>query len=151
MATQRFSGALCVACALVLGACADMPGMMGGSPSASSSPASYSGSGVVESVELVKGNDPGLVGALIGAVAGGVLGNQLGAGRGRTVATIAGTVGGAVAGREVERRVSTKDQVHKITVRMNNGARQTIAMEHDADFRVGDRVHIENGQIYRDR
>jgi outer membrane lipoprotein SlyB len=108
-----------------------------------------SGTGTVESVDVVSGKDPGLVGAIVGGVAGGVLGSQVGQGRGTTVATIAGVLGGAIAGREVERRVQNRETVHKIVVRMDNGAYQTIAMEHQPGVRVGDRVRIDGGQIVR--
>jgi outer membrane lipoprotein SlyB len=109
-----------------------------------------SGTGVVESIDIVKGNDPGLIGAIIGGVAGGVVGTQIGSGRGTTVATIAGVLGGAFAGREVERRVQSRDAVHKVVVHMDNGTRQTIAMETAPAVRAGDRVRIDNGQIIRD-
>lgn len=151
MAKPRMTRVVGIVFALLLGACGSMAGGPFGNTSSPPPQVSRSGSGVVESIDVVRGNDPGLVGALVGAVAGGVLGNQIGAGRGRIVATVAGTVGGAIAGREVERRIATKDQVHKIAVRMYNGERQTIAMDTDADFRVGDRVHIQDGHIYRDR
>ena len=109
----------------------------------------YSGVGTVTAVDIVKGNDPGLVGALIGAIGGGVLGSQIGDGRGKTLATIAGTVGGAVAGREVQRRYASNDDVHKVTVLMENGSYQTIAMDSNPELSVGNRVRIADGQVYR--
>ena len=109
----------------------------------------YSGIGTVTAVDVVKGDDPGLVGALIGAIGGGVLGSQIGDGRGKTLATIAGTVGGAVAGREVQRRYGSRDNVHKVTVLMENGSYQTIAMDSNPELSVGNRVRIADGHVYR--
>lgn len=117
----------------------------------SEAPRGYtSGAGVVESLDVVSGKDPGLVGALIGGVVGGVLGNQVGGGKGRTIATIGGTLGGAYAGRGAQHRFSNNERLTKITVQMDNGGRQTIAMESPPPLQVGDRVTIDqSGQIFR--
>ena len=141
-------GTMIIAASCVTSGCSGLGATA--TPAPSSSTNVQSGSGVVESIDMVKGNDPGLVGAIIGGVAGGALGTQIGSGRGTSVATIAGVIGGALAGREVERRVQSRDNVHKVIVRMDNGVRQTIAMEHTPDVRPGDRVRIDGGHILRE-
>jgi outer membrane lipoprotein SlyB len=111
---------------------------------------SYSGTGVVQSIDLVSQANSGIagsgigIGTIAGAVIGGVLGNQVGGGTGRTAATVAGAAGGAYAGHELEKRQQAPD-VYKFTVRMDNGSFQTLTQSTSPDFRVGDRVRIDNG------
>jgi len=88
-------------------------------------------------------------GAVIGAVIGGVIGNQFGSGTGRGVATGAGAVGGAVAGNAIEARQKRDDEVYRVHVRLDNGAHTAMDFQRVDDLRVGDRVRIENGQLYR--
>jgi outer membrane lipoprotein SlyB len=38
---------------------------------------------------------------------------------------------------------------YKFTIRMDNGAYQTLMQDTSANFRVGDRVKIENGVMQR--
>jgi|APDOM4702015248_1054824.scaffolds.fasta_scaffold129965_1 outer membrane lipoprotein SlyB len=141
--------------ALSLGACdtfdrhSDRSSTSKSSSSKSTASSAVSGVGTVTSIDVVKGDDPGLAGALIGAVAGGVVGSQIGGGKGKTLATIAGTVGGAVVGREVQRRHAAGDQVYKVTVLMENGRYQTIAMDSNPNVEVGERVRIDGGVVYR--
>lgn len=115
----------------------------------------YSGYGVVQSVELVQqaaagstgigGSGVG-IGTIAGAVVGGVLGNQVGGGTGRSVATVAGAAGGAYVGHELENRQQTRSpDMHRMTIRMDNGSMQTLTQGTSGNIRVGDRVQIENG------
>ncbi len=88
-------------------------------------------------------------GALLGGIAGGVLGHQIGSGNGNTAATVAGAVGGAVVGNEVEKRHGGNDY-YRVTVRFRNGRESTFNEDTVGDLRVGDRVHVDNGRIFRD-
>ena len=67
--------------------------------------------GVVESIEVIHGKEPGVTGTIIGGVIGGVLGNQVGKGSGNTAATIVGAAGGAVAGHEIEKNYQAGDEL----------------------------------------
>ena len=143
--SKRIRGAMSAFALIALTACT-VPQSSPSNPNVGVQP----GRGVVESIEVVRGSDPGLIGAIVGGVAGGALGTQIGSGRGTSVATIAGVIGRALAGREVERRVKARESVHKVVVRMENGTRQTVAMETTPMVSVGDRVRIDHGQIVFD-
>ena len=122
-----------------------------------SSPSSYSGTmyGVIESIEMAPGESGGIAGSgigagtVIGGVVGGVLGHQVGAGTGKDIATAAGVVGGAVVGHEIEKRNQQQQNVYRIQVRLDHGGYQTMTQQSLNDLRVGDRVRIENGNLYR--
>ena len=108
--------------------------------------------GYVEAVEVVQGEQrsgPG-IGAIGGAIAGGVLGNQVGSGTGRAAATVGGAVAGGVIGHQVEQRVRTNqaNTEYRFRVRMDDGSYQTFTQERHDNIRVGDRVRVENGQVY---
>jgi outer membrane lipoprotein SlyB len=79
-----------------------------------------------------------------------VLGHQVGGGTGNTVATIAGAAGGAVAGNAIEKNRAGSDSSYRISVRMNDGSRETYDQEANPDMlRAGDLARIENGRVYR--
>ena len=109
--------------------------------------------GYVEAVEVVQGEQqragPG-IGAIGGAIAGGVLGNQVGSGTGRAAATVGGAVAGGVIGHQVEQRVkgSQANTHYRFRVRMDDGSYQTYTQERHDNIRVGDRVRVENGQVW---
>jgi outer membrane lipoprotein SlyB len=106
--------------------------------------------GEVQSVDLVPiASRPSGAGAILGAIVGGVVGNQFGAGAGRALATGAGVVGGAVAGNAIERRQKRDDEVFRVGIRFNNGSYRDFDFRDVGDLRVGDRVKLEGGQIYR--
>lgn len=89
-------------------------------------------------------------GAVIGGVAGAVLGNQVGSGGGRDAARIAGAVGGAVAGNAVERNARGQwRESYRIMVQLENGVQRAYEVPTPGELRVGDRVRIENNQIFR--
>lgn len=126
----------------------------GNQPVSSSSAYSSSMYGVIDAIEVTGGEVDGIAGtgvgagAVIGGVVGGVLGHQVGGGSGQDIATAAGVVGGAVVGHQIEK--STKQQqAYRIQVRLENGNYQTVTQDSIGDFRVGDRVRIENGRLYR--
>jgi outer membrane lipoprotein SlyB len=141
---------------------AGMPpaGYSSGAPSYPYAPATYQGQpaayaeyGRVASVDLVRAGNTasnGTGGAIIGGVAGGVLGSTVGGGSGRSAATILGVIGGALLGSQIERNRNSpnSDSVHRITVQTDGGAWQTYDVG-PTELRTGDRVRIENGQLYR--
>ena len=88
-------------------------------------------------------------GAILGAVIGGVLGHQVGGGSGRDAATVVGVVGGALAGNEVEKRSKNGSDVYRISVRLDSGRVVQFEYERIDDLRVGDRVRVQDGQVYR--
>jgi outer membrane lipoprotein SlyB len=116
-------------------------------------PGAYVEYGRVSSVDLVRagtagGNGTG--GAIIGGVAGGVLGSTVGGGSGRSAATILGVIGGALLGSQIEkgRNSANADAVHRVTLQTEGGVWRTYDVG-PTDLRSGDRVRIENGQLYR--
>ena len=149
--------ALTMIAALTVGACTNLQSSPylpndGGAGSSYNHP----GYGVVQSIDVVQqensggGSDIGL-GTIAGALIGGVVGNQIGGGRGKTVATVAGVAGGAYAGHELEKKNRQQQTVdaYKITVRMDDGSYQALMQDTNSNFRVGDRVRYENGNLYR--
>jgi len=141
------------AAALALTGCAS-PGYGVGAPAAASypsapQPAYASGYGVVDAIEMTNAPQAGIgPGTVIGGIVGGILGNQVGGGTGNTVATVAGAVGGAVAGNQIEKRTN-QQPVYNVRLRMNDRSYQTVTQTSIGDLRVGDRVRLENGRIYR--
>ena len=111
--------------------------------------------GRVSNVEVVRMQQPSAgpgIGAVIGGVAGAVVGNQIGTGGGRTAATVIGAVGGAVAGNAIERSRTANasaGESYRVSVQIDNGSVRTYDMSSYGDLRIGDRVRIENGQVYR--
>lgn len=120
----------------------------------STSQRSYGSSyGVVESISVIESqgasNNIG-IGTVGGAVVGAVLGNQVGSGSGRKAATIAGAVGGGVIGNRVDQnRSAGKPTMYDVRVRLDNGSYQTVQQDMLEDIRIGNRVRIENGRLYR--
>ena len=158
--TRAIGSAVAVMAALVLGGCAATNGTQFGGANTSDAQVVqqnvYAGYGVVHSVEPIQQEPGGIagsgigVGAVAGAVVGGVAGSQVGSGRGTTAATIAGTAGGAYLGHEIEKwQQGTSADVYRITVHMNDGAYQNLVHSNATDFRVGDRVRIGNGMLYK--
>jgi outer membrane lipoprotein SlyB len=115
-----------------------------------SSQADISTYGTVDSIRVVR-VDPATSGA--GAVAGGLLGalagSQVGSGSGRTAATAAGAIGGAVIGNKVEESRNMPRDVYQISVRLDNGDYRTINQDSAYDLRVGSRVRVVDGRVYR--
>jgi len=113
-------------------------------------PQSYSHThGVIESIDIVRANDPGIAGTVIGGVIGGVLGHQIGGGSGKTAATIVGAAGGAVVGHQIEENNQGPDQ-YRVRVNLGNGRSQTVTQDDITDLHVGSRVTIENDHVYHD-
>ena len=156
---KRFGPLLGLAGVLALSACMSTPPPAAPYPQdpyqGSAAPGGiYSGYGRVESIESAPQDYQGVggtgigLGSVAGAVIGGVAGHQVGSGSGNTAATIAGAAGGAYIGHQLEKRKQATS-AYRITVRMENGAYQTLIQPSIGDLRVGDRVRIENGALQR--
>lgn len=106
--------------------------------------------GTVSDIQVmsVRGRSSG-GGAILGAILGAAIGNQIGDGDGRRVATGAGAIGGAVIGNNIERRNRGNGEMFRVSVRLNNGREYTADYDRIDDLDIGDRVRIEDGQIYR--
>ena len=89
-------------------------------------------------------------GAVVGGIVGGVLGHQVGSGRGNTAATIVGAGAGALAGNEIERRRNSDEGAYRITVQLRDGRETTFVQDDLNGLRVGDRVRVDGGRLYRD-
>jgi outer membrane lipoprotein SlyB len=109
------------------------------------------GYGTIESIEVVRG--PGRTsgaGAIVGGLVGALAGNQVGSGNGRTAATVAGGVAGAAIGNNVEsnRNANGRD-MYQINVRLDNGEYRSVTQDSVYDLRVGNRVRMVDGRVYR--
>jgi outer membrane lipoprotein SlyB len=156
----RKTSAILISTVLTLTACGSMNQSGYGYDSRETSPQPtnnsrdyYSGYGTVQSVELVRqersGSNIGL-GTVAGAVVGGIVGNQVGSGKGNTAATVIGAAGGAYVGHELENRnQQPAGDAYRVTIRMEDGSRQTLIQSTNNDIRVGDRVRIDNGIAHR--
>jgi outer membrane lipoprotein SlyB len=105
--------------------------------------------GVVEHIDLYREGSgaPLGLGAVIGGIAGGIIGHQFGAGAGNTAATIGGAVAGGVVGHQIER--SNGHDRYRITVRLDSGGTITTSDVGEGQLRIGDRVRVIDGVIYR--
>jgi outer membrane lipoprotein SlyB len=153
----RLAGAALAAGALALGGCAtydpygnyavyEAPGPVAAPGPVYAQRAEY---GVVERIEMYRGgsNSPINVGTILGGLAGGLLGQQFGAGSGTTAATIAGALGGAVVGNQIER--NNAGDRYRVVVRLDNGGTLTVGDVAAGELRVGDRVEVVNGRVFR--
>jgi outer membrane lipoprotein SlyB len=108
--------------------------------------------GRVTNIQVVQSASPprsGTVGTVIGGVAGGALGSQVGGGTGRIAATVLGAVGGAILGNRIDKgRDNDANAMHRITLQTDQGAWRTYDVG-PTDLSIGERVRVENGQIYR--
>jgi outer membrane lipoprotein SlyB len=100
----------------------------------------------IQSVTIAGNNDAGMA-TVIGGLVGGLIANQLGSGNGRILATAAGAGGGAMLGYQMDK--TNPHEIYKIRVQLDSGDFQTVSQDSDADLSVGNRVHIDNGRVYR--
>jgi outer membrane lipoprotein SlyB len=151
MRTEKLKFVVIGSFALALAACGTTNRTTSSSESvpAAGSVSSASGYGVVQSIDTVPREQGGTgVGTVAGAVVGGLLGNQVGSGRGRTAATVAGAAGGALAGGQMQRNSQQAgSQAYRVTLRMDNGAMQTLMMDAPPNLQLGERVRVANGVI----
>jgi outer membrane lipoprotein SlyB len=156
-----FAGGIAAA---MLAACSSYP--LGGGPAVSTYPTStYPVSsapmGVIEYGRIVNieympvgtqaNTGPNILGAVVGGLAGAALGNQIGSGGGRTAATVLGGVAGAAVGSHLARNAqgATTQAGYRITMQSDQGVIRTFEVPATGDLRVGDRVRVDNGVIYR--
>ena len=94
---------------------------------------------------------PNILGAVVGGAAGALLGNQIGGGSGRSAATVLGGVAGAVIGSQVARNQQgmTTAPGYRITMMTDQGMTRVYEVPATGDIRVGDRVRVDGGVIYR--
>ena len=106
--------------------------------------------GTVDRIEVInRGGGNNVAGTIIGGIVGGLIGTQIGGGSGRTAATVAGAVGGAVAGNVIEGRRRADHETFRVSVRLDNGAVQTVTQDNINDLRTGDRVRLDGNVISR--
>jgi outer membrane lipoprotein SlyB len=92
-----------------------------------------------------------ILGAVVGGLAGAALGSTIGGGSGRTAATVLGGVAGAMVGNQIARNSQgvTTQAGYRITMQTDQGLMRTYEVPATGDLRVGDRVRVDNGVIYR--
>lgn len=107
----------------------------------------------VQPGQAAPGGSPNILGAVVGGVAGAVLGRQVGGGSGRDAATVIGGLGGAAVGSQVGRDraggTTATAPAYRVTVVTDQGVSRMYEVAATGDLRVGDRVRIDNGVIYR--
>jgi outer membrane lipoprotein SlyB len=110
-----------------------------------------SGYGTIDSIQVVRGSaSTSGGGAVVGGLVGALVGNQIGSGSGRTAATVAGGVAGAALGNNVEaNRNANGVDMYQINIRMDNGEYRSITQDSVYDLRVGNRVRMVDGRVYR--
>lgn len=147
------------AVALTLGACAHQPGpRYGGDNPPIYAPSRHGEArveyGQVAGIDTVqtdrRGGSTG-AGGVIGAVTGAIIGRQFGnSSGGRATGTVLGAMGGAVLGDTIERQQRGGGaSIVRVSVQLERGGLRTFDFQTVGDLRVGDRVRIENGQMYR--
>ena len=157
MKTPRTLAAAAVAAAALLSGCASSPSYNdsygnNGYRSGYNNTASM-GYGVIESIQVTQadGGRTSGAGAIVGGLVGALAGNQVGSGTGRTAATVAGGVAGAAIGNNVERNRNAGggQEMYQVNVRMDNGEYRTVVQDSVYDLRVGNRVRLVDGRVYR--
>lgn len=150
-ASRPIIAAFCIASIAALGGCASTNNSAPYDSGNYSSHSANMGYGVIDSIQVTRSaNSNSGAGAVVGGLIGALAGNQVGSGSGRTAATVAGAVGGAVVGNNVEsnRNANARD-MYQINVRLDNGEYRSITQDSVYDLRVGNRVRVVDGHVYR--
>jgi outer membrane lipoprotein SlyB len=106
--------------------------------------------GEVQSIDTVRSqSQTSGGGALLGAAAGALIGHQIDHGNTKAGATLVGIVGGALIGNEIEKNQHGAREFYRVAVRLEGGAVRAFDYQQLSDIRVGDRVRVENNQVYR--
>ncbi len=136
--------AMLIACMVALGGCASTSS----TTPYSSSQSIVSYQGTIDSIQVTRvGSGTSGGGAVVGGILGALVGNQVGSGNGRTAATVAGAAGGALVGNQVE--ANRNRDAYQINVRLDDGGYQSVVQDSVVDLRVGQRVRIVDGRVYR--
>jgi len=151
MKANQTLAALMIATSALIAGCSSTP-VQSTNYSSMGNAATY---GTIESIQMVR-IDPATsgtsgVGAVTGGLVGALVGNQIGSGSGRAAATAAGAVGGALVGNSVERSRNQNQpyDAYQLTIRMDNGDYRTVNQDSVYDLRVGNRVRVVDGRVYR--
>jgi outer membrane lipoprotein SlyB len=110
------------------------------------------GYGTIDSIQVVQGGERHTSGGVVvGGLVGALVGNQVGSGNGRTAATVAGGVAGAAIGNHVEanRNANNGREMYQINLRLDNGEYRSVMQDSVYDLRVGNRVRLVDGRVYR--
>lgn len=127
--------------------CATRPGSQPVAPTPSAYSVEY---GQVQSIDLVRAESQTTGGgALLGAAVGAVVGRQIGSGSGRTAGTMVGAMGGAIIGNQIEKNNRGAQDFYRVAIVTQHGQVRTFDYQQLSELRVGDRVRIENNQVYR--
>ncbi len=95
-------------------------------------------------------NVPGaILGAVAGAVVGNVAGRAVGGSSTRDTAAVLGGVAGAAVGSQAGRTGTTGAPVYRVGIQTDQGVFRTYDVPAIGELRIGDRVRVENGVIYR--
>ncbi|MBQ5948379.1 glycine zipper 2TM domain-containing protein [Massilia sp. ST3] len=152
-ATRTFAAVIVATGALLTGCASNssQPYNNGGYASGGYASTASMGYGTIESIQVTQANGrTSGAGAILGGVVGALAGNQVGSGSGRTAATVAGGVAGAAIGNKVEgNRNAGGQEMYQINIRMDNGEYRTVNQDSVYDLRVGNRVRIVDGRVYR--
>ena len=106
--------------------------------------------GVVQSIDTVRAqSQTSGGGALLGGAIGAVVGHNIEHGNKKMFATGAGAVVGALIGNQIEKSNKGYSDIYRVTVRVDYGGLRTFDYASLDNLRVGDRVRIENNQLYR--
>jgi outer membrane lipoprotein SlyB len=163
MRTSRLALATCTAAAALLSACMSRPVVVNNVPppvaaapsvttvTTAPAPAALGVEyGRVTNIEFFQSTPTSGInvpGAIVGGVAGAVAGSALSGGR--DAATVLGGAAGAAIGSQVAKPATTGSSVYRVTIRTDNGVHRTYDVPATGDLRVGDRVRVESGVIYR--
>ena len=59
-------------------------------------------------------------------------------------------VGGAIIGNQIEKNRAGAQDIYRVTIRLDNGGQRSFDYAQlSSDLRVGDRVRVDNNQVYR--
>ena len=159
-ASRTFAAAVVTAGALLSG-CASSPAYNDGYNNGAYNGGGYNngnrngasmGYGTIESIQVTNAdNRTSGAGAIVGGLVGALAGNRVGSGNGRTAATVAGGVAGAAIGNNVERNRNGGggQEMYQVNIRMDNGEYRTVVQDSAYDLRVGNRVRLVDGRVYR--
>jgi outer membrane lipoprotein SlyB len=106
--------------------------------------------GVVQGIDTVRAQSrTSGGGALLGGAVGALVGHNIEHGNKKVFATGAGAVVGALIGNEIEKNNRGYTDVYRVTVRTDQGGVRSFDYASLDNLRVGDRVRIDNNQLYR--